>query len=257
MAVAVIFQGDEALLFRMALPTDQEAATLELIEGGPLNHPAFPGARWGRLSPLARLSSDWEAVPRRSLWALGQEVFELAAQAWGLADWRELGQFCGRCGAAMADAPSGERARQCPRCHHQFFPVLSPAVIVAVEREGKILLARNVRFVQRRFSVLAGFVEVGETFEQAIHRELMEEVGLEVQDLEYFGSQHWPFPRSMMVGFRARWKSGELRPDGIEIVEAGWFDPDELPNRPGLESIAGRLIRDFELRHASNNPRER
>lgn len=257
MAAAVIFQGDDALLFQMRLPTDREAAGLDLLEGGPLKHPAFPGAQWGQVSPEARLSSDWEAVPRRSLWALGQEVFELACQAWGLADWRDQGRFCGRCGAAMTDGPSEDHSRQCPRCCNLFFPILSPAVIVAVEREGKILLAHNARFAQRRFSVLAGFVEVGESFEQAIQRELMEEVSIQVDQISYFGSQHWPFPRSLMAAFRARWKSGELRPDGTEIVEAGWFGPQELPNCPGPESIAGRLIRDFLARHGGPSSPER
>ena len=121
-----------------------------------------------------------------------------------------------------------------------------------VEREGRILLARNRSFRGPFHSVLAGFVEPGETLEQAVAREVLEEVGVEVEDVRYFGSQAWPFPSQLMVGFTARWKSGEILLQQSEIMEAAWFGPDQLPAQlPGPYSIARRLIEAFR---ASRSP---
>lgn len=248
---AIVFLGNEALLYEERLPTAEEASHLPLTEGDPLTHPAFPGAVWGRFPADTPLPKGYQKVNRRSLWRFGPQVFELAAMAWGLADWRAQTRFCGRCGTPMVMAPSGERAMWCPKCHNLQFPILCPAVIVAVERDGKLLMAHNAMMPAGRFSILAGFVEVGETYEQTLAREVMEEVHIEIQDIRYFGSQHWPFPRSMMTGFTARWKSGELSPDNQEITEAHWFSSEDFPpDYPGIESISGRLIRDFLVRHS-------
>lgn len=125
-------------------------------------------------------------------------------------------------------------------------------MIVAVERDGKLLLAMNKTHKLHRFSVLAGFLEVGESIEDAVVREVREEVNVEVDrgSIQYLYSQYWPFPRSLMLACRARWKSGELRPDGAEIGEARWFAPDEIPaDIPGTLTVAGWLIRDFLARH--------
>jgi NAD+ diphosphatase len=115
-------------------------------------------------------------------------------------------------------------------------------VITAVEKEGKILLAQGRLFRGPMYSVLAGFVEPGETLEECVAREVREEVGIEVTDIRYVASQPWPFPNSLMLGFEAKWAGGEIRPDPNEIVDARWFGPGELPNIPGRLSIARRLI---------------
>jgi NAD+ diphosphatase len=125
---------------------------------------------------------------------------------------------------------------------------LHPAIIVAIEKEGKLLLAHNTRMPGRRYSILAGFVEPGESLEQTVAREVMEEAGIEVRDIRYFGSQSWPFPCSLMLGFTAHWNGGELRPDGVELDDAGWFAPDEFPDIPPSLSISRRLIDDFAAR---------
>jgi len=122
------------------------------------------------------------------------------------------------------------------------FPRLSPAVVVAVIRDGKLLLARNAQSKLGFFSLIAGFVEPGETFEDCAIREVMEEVGILVDDLEYLGSQPWPFPDQLMVGFSARWVSGDLTPDGVEIAEANWFGPDAQPSLPNSGSLSRRII---------------
>ncbi|HEY5945863.1 MAG TPA: NAD(+) diphosphatase, partial [Kofleriaceae bacterium] len=142
-----------------------------------------------------------------------------------------------------------ERVRTCARCGYGAYPRLSPAVIMLVEREGRALLARNARFSLPFFSTLAGFVEVGETLEQAVAREVAEEAGVAIEDIRYFGSQPWPFTGSLMIGFTARWASGEIEADATEIADADWFAPDALPPVPPKLSIARELIDDFVRRH--------
>jgi len=131
----------------------------------------------------------------------------------------------------------------CPNDGHTAYPRLSPAVIVLVERDdGRALLGRSGRWDQAMYSTLAGFVEAGETLEDTVHREVREEVGIEVDRVEYFASQPWPFPNSLMLGFNAHWAGGEIEVDGEEIVDAQWFIHDELPMVSPKLSIARSLI---------------
>jgi NAD+ diphosphatase len=203
--------------------------------------PCFAAA----LEPDDPVPEGSELVPIRQLFgALPEHDFALAGRGLGLVAWDRDHRCCGRCGAPTSPSTT-ERVRTCSRCGHGAYPRLSPAVIVLVVREGRALLARNARFAVPFHSTLAGFVEVGESLEQAVGREIREEVGIEVDGLRYFGSQPWPFTSSLMIAFTARWASGELRPDGQEIVEAGWFAPDQLPRVPPPLSIARQLIDDF------------
>jgi NAD+ diphosphatase len=205
---------------------------------------------------FARILADGEpppvgttAAPLRQLFgALDDEDFGIAGRALGLTAWDRDHRFCGRCGVPTARA-SAERLRQCTRCSHGAYPRLSPAVIALVERDGHALLARNARTKMPFFSTLAGFVEVGETLEEAVAREIHEEAGIAIEDVRYFGSQPWPLTGSLMVGFTARWAAGDLAPDETELAEAGWFRPDALPRLPGRLSIARALIDDFVRRH--------
>lgn len=181
---------------------------------------------------------------------LGEELFWFAGRAAQLIAWNETHRFCGRCGVPTERLTS-ERATRCPRCGLMNFPRLSPAIIVAIERDGKILLARNAAFKNGFFSVLAGFVEPGEDLESAVRREVMEEVGIEIDDIRYAGSQPWPFPNSLMIGFTARWAGGEIRIDEQEIAEAAWFAPEAMPEIPASISISRRLIDGFLARAAN------
>lgn len=178
----------------------------------------------------------------RRLWGVLDEAFwRIAGCAVQVVEWDRSHQFCSTCGAKTGYKP-GVRAKECPACGHLSFPRISPAVIVAVERDGRLLLARGNRFVKEIYSVLAGFVEPGETLEETVVREVREEVGVEVTDITYFGSQSWPFPDSLMVGFTARYAGGDISIDRDEIVDAGWFTADALPMIPDKISIARRLI---------------
>lgn len=178
---------------------------------------------------------------------------QIATVATALLAWHRVEQHCGRCGAAT-EPQRGGFSRYCHTCHCDHFPRHDPAVIVAVlDDDDRILLGHHVNWDEHRMSLLAGFVAVGESFEQAVHRELAEEADLELDALRYVGSQPWPFPRSLMVGFAAHSVTTHFRVDGREIVHAEWFTRDQVHTRlaeqtlklPGGWSIAHRIIQDW------------
>jgi NAD+ diphosphatase len=178
---------------------------------------------------------------REAYGALGEAEFMAAGTATQVLEWAATNRYCGRCATPTERVPD-ERCMRCPACGLMSYPRIAPAVIVLVRRGAEALLARGARFPLPFFSTLAGFVEIGETLEQTVAREIREEVGIEVADIRYFGSQPWPFPHSLMVGFHAEWAGGELRLQETEIVEAQWFRADALPPIPPRLSIARRLI---------------
>jgi NAD+ diphosphatase len=168
-------------------------------------------------------------------------LFSVAVRAVQIIDWDRTHQFCGRCGARMKTHPT-ERAKECPQCGLLHFPRLAPAIIVLVERGAEMLLARARRFPTDMYSTIAGFVEPGETLEEAVIREVHEETGITVKDICYFGSQPWPFPHSLMIGFTATYAGGEIILGDDENMDAGWFTADNLPSLPSKMSIARKLI---------------
>jgi len=175
---------------------------------------------------------------------LDEDLFWIAARAVQIIDWDRTHQFCGRCGVPLR-TKSDERAKACPQCGLLHFPRLAPAIIVLVERGNQLLLARSRHFMPGMYSVLAGFVEPGESLEEAVVREVKEEVGIEIKDIKYFGSQPWPFPHSLMIGFTAAYAGGEISLDDKEIEDAGWYTVEKLPRIPGKISIARKLIDGF------------
>ncbi len=179
----------------------------------------------------------------RTLWGrLDEETLAVAGRALQIADWARNHRFCGACGKPTSPVP-GERAMRC-ECGHIAYPRIAPAMMVLVKKADAILLARNVAVpAGGRMSALAGFLEPGESAEDAVHREVHEEVGLFVKGLRYFGSQSWPFPGSLMIAFTAEYSSGEIKVDPSEIAEARWFGPgDKLPELSPPQSISRALI---------------
>lgn len=172
---------------------------------------------------------------------LGEEMFALAGRSFQIVHWERNHCFCGRCGSPTEDK-ADERAKRCPSCGHVEYPSMAPAMIVAIIKNRQILLGRRRGQPADRYSVLAGFVEPGETLEDCVRREVREEVGLDVKQIRYFGSQPWPFPNSLMVGFTAVHAGGEIAIDNREIVDAKWFPADRLPQIPGRITIARQLI---------------
>lgn len=185
----------------------------------------------------------WERVPLRSLLFTEQDIaFTVIGRAWQYIHFLRTHQYCGQCGA-KAERVEWEMAMHCHRCGHRSYPRVSPCIIVSIHNNQQILLARGVRHKEANmYSTLAGFVESGESLEEAVHREVFEEVGVRVKNLRYFNSQPWPFPHSLMVGFIAEYDGGDIRCQENEIDDAQWFDADNLPNIPPKISIAGQLI---------------
>ena len=187
-------------------------------------------------------STPGELVTVRDLFGIaGAEAFALAGRATQLLDWQNNHRYCGRCNTPTT-MKTTEYAMACPSCGLLVYPRISPAVMVLIERGDELLLARSPHFRPGMFSALAGFVEAGETLEQCAHREVREEVGIEITNLRYFRSQPWPFPNSLMIAFFADYVSGVITPQPSEIEEAGWFSRRALPPLPHPVSIARQLI---------------
>lgn len=193
----------------------------------------------GLLAPA--LDKGLVFVPlRQSRRLLAADEFRLACKGRQVVEWHESSRFCPRCGAPTV--PSLPLARRCPNCGRDIFPRVTPAVIVRITRGDEILLVRSRNFRGDHFGLVAGFVEIGESFEEAVRREVAEETALSIQNLQYWGSQPWPFPSNVMVGYTALYAGGELRLQSEELLEGRFFGRGELPALPDHMSIARRLI---------------
>jgi NAD+ diphosphatase len=192
--------------------------------------------------PGAVLPENWNSIPVRQILTMLSGDVSRIIRACHIAQWRWNSRFCGTCGAKNDDVPM-QTQRICPGCGRTEFPRICPAIIVIItDDENKILLAHNKRFKTRTYSHISGFNEAGETLEETVAREVREEVNIEVKDIVYIKSQPWPFPNSLMLGFKARYLSGTIRPDGEEIEDAKWFTKDSLPDLPGKGSVSLELI---------------
>jgi NAD+ diphosphatase len=190
----------------------------------------------------AQPPAGWSFRSLRTLFGSADDsLIALAGRALQLVEWDRTHAYCGACGSATLPRPT-ERSRECPACGLIAYPRLAPVVMCLVRRGEEMLLARSPRFAEGVYSALAGFVEPGETLEQCVEREVLEEVGVRVRNLRYFASQPWPFPHSLMIAFFADHAGGEIAVDGIEIEAANWFSAGNMPKLPAKISIARRLI---------------
>lgn len=254
-----VFQGNN-ILIPQNLP-DQEALVglgehlfSPLVQGLPFfDVPLFDGQdpiRTYLVAEELKLPPQWRSVPLRSLLPLitgiqraeGLQAPSFLFRSFHVAKWRVESAFCGRCGSPNSDAKD-ELARHCPVCGRREYPRISPAIIVLItDRSDRILLAHNGKFNGAMYSLIAGFVESGESLEATVSREVWEEVHVGVQNIRYMASQSWPFPDSLMIGFRATSETEQPIPDGKEILDARWFPRDSLPQLPMLGSISRLLI---------------
>ncbi|EPC04473.1 hypothetical protein L861_03880 [Litchfieldella anticariensis FP35 = DSM 16096] len=247
-------------MFRRDLPTNADQGFLIRMAQGHI----APGADGGLLQSLQKwpesaLPLGWwhdtpvalvveESAPgadwldgRAWLSQLPESQFSLLSTALQVGTWWRDHRFCGRCGSRTARV-AHEFAMRCPICEHRNYPRISPCIITLVTHGDAMLLARSPRFPPGRYSTLAGFIEPGESAEDAVRREIYEEVGIAVGRVSYYRSQAWPFPHSLMLGFFAEAASRRIRIDGEEIVDAAWFSPGKLPQLPPLYSISRTLI---------------
>ena len=242
-----VFSADSLLVCDedLSLPGNEVLAAMDLHEL--LFQPiGLLEGRYCRASWLPRGVEPIDGFAFRKLramfGAMDEALLSVAGRAFQIADWARTHRFCGACGTPTVQL-AGERCAKCPACQHMAYPRISPAMMVLVKRGDSILLARHAASPSHFFTALAGFLEAGESAEEAVHREVFEEVGLKVDNIRYFGSQNWPFPHSLMIAFTADYAGGEINIDENEIAEAAWFGPgDMIPRTPPGISIAGHLI---------------
>ncbi|WP_058914239.1 NAD(+) diphosphatase [Entomohabitans teleogrylli] len=229
------------------------------LPGGELPH--GQAAAFDLAGARGALVGEWRGEPvwlvrqqrRRDMGSVRQIIdqdvglFQLAGRGVQLAEFYRSHRYCGYCGHEMHPSKT-EWAVLCGHCHQRYYPQIAPCVIVAIRREDHILLAQHTRHRNGIYTVLAGFVEVGETLEQAVAREVMEESNIQVKNLRYVVSQPWPFPQSLMTAFTAEYHSGELKIDPKELLDAGWYRYDALPLLPPPGTVARRLIEDTVAR---------
>lgn len=184
---------------------------------------------------------------RKTFQILSEEDYQLAGKGAELLYWDQNTHHCGICGAPnkwMTDI-----SKKCPECGKEWWPSVSTAIIVRIQRDDRILLVRARSFRGNHHGLVAGFLETGESLEQCVEREVREEAGIKIKNLRYFGSQPWPYPFGLMVGFTADYAEGELHLQKEELCEGGWFSKENMPEIPDKASIARRLIDDWLLSH--------
>ncbi|MGZ7160124.1 MAG: NAD(+) diphosphatase [Methanobacterium sp.] len=242
----LIFNGDKLLVnpkHNLKLPLASSLKDFSILPirthylGTLDDNPAYTA----EVTPKTKAPEGMEFLDLRSTYeVLDEDVYLLAGRAIQIINWDKNHQFCGKCGAPTK-IMDHEMAKICPECKIMSFPRISPAVITAIIKDGKLLMAKH-GYRENMYGLIAGFVEPGETLEECVERETMEEVGIKVKNIKYFSSQPWPYPHSLMVGFTAEYDSGEIKVDNKEITEAKWFTPDEIPRIPSKMSIARELI---------------
>ncbi|OQX17124.1 MAG: hypothetical protein BWK76_10555 [Desulfobulbaceae bacterium A2] len=256
------FQQDRLVVCRSAeslnvpaTPSDisgtDHAPTSFIRKIGELSGEACYVAELTEFSELSETSGLQGITLREAFAHLAEDLWGMAGRAFQILAWHRNHRFCGRCGARTTELAT-EFAMRCPRCELLVYPRISPAVIMTVLDGDKILLGRAPRFPAGMYSPLAGFVEPGETLEEAVRREVQEEVGIAIDEIRYVGNQPWPFPHSLMIGFTARYAGGDLQVNHNELEDAQWFTADRMPLLPARTSIARRLIELYLAEHVDS-----
>ena len=234
----LVCAGSQQALPDGSLPLDIVPETkplrIGLWQGKPL--------RVVRIAHGAVLPAGYEALPFQGPdIQLDNTLATIAGRAAQILHWERRSRFCSHCGGGLARIPGGW-GKRCQSCGDEHFPHIHPCIIVLVKRGAELLLIRNAAWSTGRFSLVAGFLDFGESLEECVQREVREEAGIEITNIRYVGSQCWPFPSQQMVGFLADYAQGEVKPDGVEVVEADWFHEDALPMSPGGKRSIARWI---------------
>jgi len=240
-----VFDGHNIILFKAAdsyrLPEVKElnlSEPVEMLRVGEIgDNDCYAFEMESKLLPEGCKAIDF----RQALKLMDTHDVAASNRARQMLYWNEEHKFCGHCGK-LTELSTVEAAKVCPSCKARFYPRIMPAVIIAITKGDKLLLAHNFKFRDGLYSLIAGFVEAGESLEEAVAREIYEEIHIKVKNIKYFDSQSWPFPQSLMLGFTAEYDSGEIVVDGEEIADAKWFKIDNMPLLPSNGSISRRLI---------------
>ena len=237
-----VFCKDELLLERTAegytIPEGNEPPTELKAWTRPMD---VDGDKTYHIDAPLTNNDRYEMCPlRQSYYKLPLELYMKAGKCAELLYWDHNTRFCGVCGAPMK--MHTEISKRCTQCGKEVWPQLATAVIVLIHRGDEVLLVHARNFRTDFYGLVAGFVETGETLEEAVHREVMEETGLRIKNLRSFGSQPWPYPCGLMVGFNADYDEGEIHLQRSELSKGAWFKKDHLPTIPEKLSIARKLI---------------
>ena len=204
----------------------------------------FIGTYKNKKTFVANTKSNEQFFNIRDIYEFNHDLYQMASKAVLVRDWYISHQFCGKCGE-KTQIDEKDMMLKCPKCGQVHYPRIAPAIIVAIRKDDRLLMAQHNRHDHIRYALIAGFVEPGETIEEAVHREVKEEVGINIKNLKYQRSQPWPFPNSLMLGFTAEYDSGEIKVDGDEILKAKWFKKEEITRYDSDISISDWLIQEF------------
>lgn len=238
--------GDYLFVFNenRQLYLDGDKKLPENLDDFDVNFCLFIGIYKGRKAFVVNVKNDETFFDLREVYEFNHDLYHIAGKAVLVNDWYISHRFCGRCGTPT-QLDEKDMMLKCPSCGQNHYPRIAPAIIVAIRKDDELLMAKHSYHDNIHYALIAGFVEPGEAIEEAVHREVMEEVGIKIKNLEYMKSQSWPFPNSLMLGFRAEYESGEIKVDGDEILRAEWFKKDEIIRYGSDLSISDWLIQDF------------
>ena len=198
----------------------------------------------GKDAFVVNVKGNESFYPLQEVYEFNHDLYHIAGKAVLVRDWYISHRFCGRCGTPT-QLDEKDMMLKCPECGQNHYPRIAPAIIVAIRKGDELLMAKHSYHDNIRYALIAGFVEPGEAIEEAVHREVLEEVGVKIKNLKYQRSQSWPFPNSLMLAFTAEYDSGEIKVDGDEILKAKWFKKDEIIRYGSDISISDWLIQEF------------
>ena len=233
-----IFNNDRELFLddKKQLVTDLDNFACEFL--------LYIGKFKGKDAFIANVDTSESFYPLQEVYEFNKDLYLMSSRAVLVRDWYMSHQFCGRCGC-KTQLDEKDMMLKCPECGQVHYPRIAPAIIVAVSKDDRLLMAKHSYHKTHRYALVAGFVEPGESIEEAVHREVDEEIGIKIKNLKYMKSQSWPFPNSLMLAFTAEYDSGEIKVDGDEIVKARWFKKEEIERYDSDISISDWLIQNF------------
>jgi NAD+ diphosphatase len=236
--ILFVFNDDRELYL------DEDKKLPESLDNFNVNFCLYIGEYAGKKAFVVNAETGKSFYDLREVYEIDHDLYHIAGKAVLVNDWYVSYRFCGRCGCETR-LDEKDMMLKCPSCGQVHYPRIAPAIIVAIRKDDELLMAKHSYHDNIRYALIAGFVEPGETIEEAVHREVAEEVGIKIKNLKYQRSQSWPFPNSLMLGFTAEYESGDIKVDGDEILKAKWFKKEDIIRYGSDISISDWLIQDF------------